>query len=100
MAGNGLCKFRKNMMKIFIYTFLVLILVSCSNPQDMSSNQDEKVDKKYNWRLVTSWPKNYPGLGMAPERIADLVEEMSNGQMKITVFGAEEQVPALHLKKW
>ena len=94
MAGNGLCKFRKNMMKIFIYTFLALTLVSCSNPQDMSSNQDEKVDKKYNWRLVTSWPKNYPGLGMAPERIADLVEEMSNGQMKITVFGAEEQVPA------
>ena len=31
---------------------------------------------------------------MAPERIADLVEEMSNGQMKITVYGAEEQVPA------
>jgi len=94
MVGNGLCKFRKNMMKIFTYTFLALILVSCSNPQDMSSQQDEKVNKEYNWRLVTSWPKNYPGLGMAPERIADLVEEMSNGQMKITVFGAEEQVPA------
>ena len=94
MVGNGLCKLRKNMMKIFTYTFLALILVSCSNPQDMSSQQDEKVNKEYNWRLVTSWPKNYPGLGMAPERIADLVEEMSNGQMKITVFGAEEQVPA------
>ncbi len=94
MVGNGLCKFRKNMMKIFTYTFMALILVSCSNPQDMSSQQDEKVNKEYNWRLVTSWPKNYPGLGMAPERIADLVEEMSNGQMKITVFGAEEQVPA------
>ena len=94
MVGNGLCKFRKNMMKIFTYTFLTLILVSCSNAQDISSNDDEKVYKEYNWRLVTSWPKNYPGLGMAPERIADLVEEMSNGQMKITVFGAEEQVPA------
>ena len=94
MVGNGLCKFRKNMMKIFTYTFLTLILVSCSNAQDISTNDDEKVYKEYNWRLVTSWPKNYPGLGMAPERIADLVEEMSNGQMKITVFGAEEQVPA------
>ena len=31
---------------------------------------------------------------MAPERIADLVEEMSDGQMTITVYGAEEQVPA------
>ena len=28
------------------------------------------------------------------QRIADLVEEMSDGQMKITVYGAEEQVPA------
>lgn len=94
MVGDGLCKFRKNMMKIFTYTFLAMILVSCSNQQDLSSNKDEEVNKEYNWRLVTSWPKNYPGLGMAPERIADLVEEMSNGQMKITVFGAEEQVPA------
>ena len=81
-------------MKALIYIFTVLILVSCSNEQIISSEQNLANDQKYNWRLVTSWPKNYPGLGMAPERIADLVEEMSNGQMKITVYGAEEQVPA------
>ena len=94
MVGNGLCKFRKNIMKIFIHIFAILILVSCSNEQVTSIEQTIEKDKKYNWRLVTSWPKNYPGLGMAPERIADLVEEMSDGQMKITVYGAEEQVPA------
>ncbi len=94
MASHGLCKSRKNIMKVLIYIFTVLILVSCSNEQSISSEQNLANDQKYNWRLVTSWPKNYPGLGMAPERIADLVEEMSNGQMKITVYGAEEQVPA------
>ena len=94
MVGNGICKFRKNIMKIFIHIFAILILVSCSNEQATSIEQTIEKDKKYNWRLVTSWPKNYPGLGMAPERIADLVEEMSDGQMKITVYGAEEQVPA------
>ena len=94
MVGNGLCKFRKNIMKIFIHIFAILILVSCSNEQPTSIEQTIEKDKKYDWRLVTSWPKNYPGLGMAPERIADLVEEMSDGQMKITVYGAEEQVPA------
>ena len=94
MVGNGICKFRKNIMKIFIHIFAILILVSCSNEQVTSIEQTIEKDKKYNWRLVTSWPKNYPGLGMAPERIADLVEEMSDGQMKITVYGAEEQVPA------
>ena len=94
MVGNGICKFRKNIMKIFIHIFAILILVSCSNEQVTSIEQTIEKDKKYDWRLVTSWPKNYPGLGMAPERIADLVEEMSDGQMKITVYGAEEQVPA------
>ncbi len=94
MVGNGLCKFRKNIMKIFVHIFAILILVTCSNEQVTSIDQNIEKDKKYNWRLVTSWPKNYPGLGMAPERIADLVEEMSDGQMKITVYGAEEQVPA------
>ena len=94
MVGNGLCKFRKNIMKIFVHIFAILILVTCSNEQVTSIEQNLEKDKKYNWRLVTSWPKNYPGLGMAPERIADLVEEMSDGQMEITVYGAEEQVPA------
>ena len=81
-------------MKNIILIFSVIFLIGCS---DESVNIDsQSIDKKetFNWRLVTSWPKNYPGLGMAPERIADLVEEMSDGQMKITVYGAEEQVPA------
>jgi TRAP-type mannitol/chloroaromatic compound transport system substrate-binding protein len=49
----------------------------------------------YQWRLVTSWPKNFPGLGEAPEEFADLVEKMSDGRLKIKVHGAGELVPAL-----
>ena len=81
-------------MKNLIYIPLLILIISCSS--DIENNNTETIDKNktYNWRLVTSWPKNYPGLGMAPEKIAELVEEMSDGQMKITVYGAEEQVPA------
>ena len=46
------------------------------------------------WQLVTSWPKHFPGLGMAPERFADLVSQMSNGRLQIQVYGAGELVPA------
>ena len=73
---------------------LIILLSSCSKEVDLNAASNEADNKNYNWRLVTAWPKNYPGLGMAPERIAKLVEEMSNGQMKITVYGAGEQVPA------
>lgn len=47
------------------------------------------------WKLVTSWPKNFPGLGMAPENFARLVEKMSDGRLKIQVHGANEIVPAM-----
>ena len=81
-------------MKKFLTLFIILGITSCTNETTDSETFSIDKDKTYNWRLVTSWPKNYPGLGMAPERIADLVEEMSDGQMTITVYGAEEQVPA------
>ena len=81
-------------MRNLTYILTLIVLVGCSGEQSTGLDEDVLKEKKYNWRLVTSWPKNYPGLGMAPERIADLVEEMSNGQMTITVYGAEEQVPA------
>ena len=95
MASYGLCKFRETMMKkILTFIFLIGIITGCSGRQESSNSANTKEYKTYKWRLVTSWPKNYPGLGMAPERIADLVEEMSDGQMQITVYGAGEQVPA------
>jgi TRAP-type mannitol/chloroaromatic compound transport system substrate-binding protein len=47
-----------------------------------------------NWKLVTTWPKNFPGLGLGPETIARTVREMSNGRLQIHVYGAGEMVPA------
>ena len=95
MAGYGLCKIRKNMkMNKYISLAVLLLLVGCGQSGIEGGANTSLEQKQYNWRLVTAWPKNYPGLGMAPERIADLVGEMSNGQMKITVYGAGEQVPA------
>ncbi len=95
MVGNGLCKIRENIMiKKYSSLLMMVLITACGNSEVDHSNTNQIEEKTYNWRLVTAWPKNYPGLGMAPERIARLVEEMSDGQMKITVYGAGEQVPA------
>jgi TRAP-type mannitol/chloroaromatic compound transport system substrate-binding protein len=95
MASYGICKIRKNMkMNKYISLAVLVLLVGCGESSNEGNSNDSLEQEQFNWRLVTAWPKNYPGLGMAPERIADLVEEMSNGQMKITVYGAGEQVPA------
>lgn len=52
---------------------------------------------KYEWKLVTTWPKNLPGLGAAPENFARYVEEMSSGRLSIRVYGAGEIVPAFEV---
>jgi TRAP-type mannitol/chloroaromatic compound transport system substrate-binding protein len=49
------------------------------------------------WKLVTSWPRNFPGLGMAPERFAREVNRLSKGRMQVRVYGAGELVPALQV---
>jgi TRAP-type mannitol/chloroaromatic compound transport system substrate-binding protein len=51
----------------------------------------------YKWRLVTTWPKNLPGLGTAPENLAKRVAAMSNNRLQIKVYGANEIVPALEV---
>jgi TRAP-type mannitol/chloroaromatic compound transport system substrate-binding protein len=47
--------------------------------------------------MVTTWPKNYPGLGAGANRFAKRVEEMSAGRIKIKVYGAKELVPAFEV---
>ena len=94
MAGSCFCKTGDIRMKNFLISTLVLsLLIACGAPEQ--SNINENKIKNYSWSLVTTWPKNYPGLGMAPERFSTLVEEMSQGQLKVKVYGAGELVPAM-----
>ena len=51
----------------------------------------------FEWKLVTTWPKNLPALGTAPERLAETVEVMSAGRLKIKVYAANELVPAFEV---
>ena len=40
------------------------------------------------WRMVHSWPKGLPGVGVGADRLAARIEAMSGGRMKINVFAA------------
>ena len=51
----------------------------------------------YEWKLVTTWPKNLPGLGSAGENFARYVDAMSGGRLKVKVYGAGEIVPAFEV---
>jgi len=45
------------------------------------------------WRLQTTWPKDFPGLGTGANLLADLITRGSGGRLSVKVFGAGEIVP-------
>lgn len=47
------------------------------------------------WRMVTTWPKNFPGLGVGAQRLADRITAASGGRLTIQVYSAGELVPPL-----
>jgi TRAP-type mannitol/chloroaromatic compound transport system substrate-binding protein len=49
------------------------------------------------WNMVTTWPKNFPGLGSGAEYLARLIGELSGGELTVHVYGAGERVPALEV---
>tara|TARA_R110002124_G_scaffold114535_4_gene269171 strand:+ start:5928 stop:7028 length:1101 start_codon:yes stop_codon:yes gene_type:complete len=48
-----------------------------------------------NWRMVTTWPKNFPGLGVGAQKLADRITAASGGRLTVQVFAAGEMVPGL-----
>ena len=90
--------FKSNLLRSTLIIVSTL-LVACGGESESTGVAGEamQAQQTYEWKLVTTWPKNFPGLGEAPEKFADLVEEMSNGRMRIRVYGAGEIVPALEV---
>ena len=79
-----------------VLCFAMLVMEKSRNfSQNGLAGLAEGQQQQFEWRLVTSWPKNFPGLGMGPERFAEMVNRMSDGRLQVQVFGANELVPAL-----
>jgi len=52
---------------------------------------------KFKWKMVTAWPKNFPGLGVGANLLAQMINEMSGGRINVKVYGAKELVPAFEV---
>ncbi len=51
--------------------------------------------KKYRWKMVTTWPPKLPILQTGAERFAKRVGELSGGRLTIQVFAGGELIPPL-----
>lgn len=60
----------------------------------LNVNQSVAAKPEYNWKMVTTWPKNFPVLGTNANYLAKTIQQMSAGRIRIKVYGANELVPA------
>jgi TRAP-type mannitol/chloroaromatic compound transport system substrate-binding protein len=54
-------------------------------------------ERSYRWRLVTTWPANFPALGTGAIDFAKRVEACSAGRLRIRIYGDGELVPAFEV---
>jgi len=45
------------------------------------------------WKMVTAWPRDFPGLGEGANYLAKTITDMSGGRLQVKVYGGNELVP-------
>jgi TRAP-type mannitol/chloroaromatic compound transport system substrate-binding protein len=74
---------------------LAIGLSGCNSKLSSENKKDHRFEREHYWKMLTTWPPNFPILGEVCERFSNMVSNMSGGRMEIKVFGAGELVPAL-----
>ena len=63
------------------------------NPQKATSTSKKIIQ----WRMVTCWPRDFPGGGTHSQKLAKRITEASDGRLEIKNFAANELVPAFEV---
>jgi TRAP-type mannitol/chloroaromatic compound transport system substrate-binding protein len=50
--------------------------------------------RRFEWKMVTTWPANFPALGTGASRLAAMIGAASGGRLTVKVYGGGELVPA------
>jgi TRAP-type mannitol/chloroaromatic compound transport system substrate-binding protein len=75
--------------------FSLLVMEKATDKVAVMVDGEVQEQRVYQWRMVTTWPKDFPGLGTTAQEFANMVEAMSGGRLQIRVYGAGEIVPAM-----
>ncbi|MBN1300828.1 MAG: TRAP transporter substrate-binding protein [Melioribacteraceae bacterium] len=72
-----------------------MLVAACGKENSDKTIPAVNTGKTFEWRMVTTWLPHFPILGEGADRLAKNIETMSNGRIKIHVFGGGELVPPL-----
>ena len=68
-------------------------LVACGQAEQQAAPAVQS-QQRFKWKMVTTWPKDFPALGTGANNLARSIEALSDGRLHVKVYGAGELVPA------
>ncbi len=74
-----------------------LLASSCDNNVADIAAPNIITQKKFQWKMVTTWPPNFPVVGTGCNNLAEWIYKMSGGRLEIKVYGGNELVPPLQV---
>jgi TRAP-type mannitol/chloroaromatic compound transport system substrate-binding protein len=88
-----------NKRNIIFYLLISIFITACGSGTDSNTSSDAGTDlsKIYKWKMVTTWPANFPIFQEGAQKFADDVRKMSNGRLNVRVYAGGEIVPALQV---
>ena len=76
-------------------------LAGCSRDGASGNSQNgadqRSVTPEVQWTMVTTWPRDFPGLGTGANFLAKTIGELSGGRMEVRVYGGGELVPPFEI---
>ncbi len=68
-------------------------LAACGQAEQQAAPAVQS-QQHFKWKMVTTWPKDFPALGTGANNLAHSIEALSDGRLHVKVYGAGELVPA------
>ena len=90
----------KKTLSILLVSVLALVFTGCNEEKKPATNAAVEQAKQpevqvVKWKLAMTWPSTLAPLATPPQKLATMVEEMSDGKFIIKVEGAEKHKAAL-----
>jgi TRAP-type mannitol/chloroaromatic compound transport system substrate-binding protein len=73
------------------------LATACARREPGAADCEAGADARFEWKMVTAWPRDFPGLGTGANRLAEQIGKLSGGRLTVKVYGANELVPPLEV---
>jgi TRAP-type mannitol/chloroaromatic compound transport system substrate-binding protein len=81
--------------KLIVGGAAAALAAACARQEHTSG--EARPRERLQWRMVTSWPANFPGLGTGAALLARMIGEASGGRLTVRLYAAGELVPAFEV---